>query len=46
MHCKVGRVYVNERDWPAFKLIPQENLMGAEPMKSMRLCAPGNIWEE
>ncbi|WP_423371748.1 hypothetical protein [Burkholderia sp. LMG 32019] len=43
MRCKTGEVYVNEADWPAFSLIPEENIRGAVPMKSMKLCAPGNI---
>ncbi len=43
MLCKANVVYVNEADWSAFALIPEENLHGAIPMKSMNLCAPGNI---
>ncbi|WP_446903420.1 hypothetical protein [Burkholderia sp. YIM B11467] len=43
MRCKTGEVYVDEADWPAFSLIPEENIRGAVPMKSMKLCAPGNI---
>jgi len=43
MRCKSGVVYVNERDWKAFSLIPRENLMGAIPMKSMDLCEPDNV---
>ncbi|GAB7522250.1 hypothetical protein [Paraburkholderia sp. 2C] len=42
MRCKGGVVYVDESDWKAFSLIPQENLKGAIGMKSMDLCAPGN----
>lgn len=42
MLCKGGEVYVDEKDWPAFALIPKENLTGAVPLKSMRLCAAGN----
>lgn len=38
MRCKGGVVYVNENDWPAFSLIQQENLPGAIPLDSMRLC--------
>ncbi|MFL9867852.1 hypothetical protein PQR67_27065 [Paraburkholderia fungorum] len=41
--CKAGVVYVNEADWSAFALIPKEDLRGSMPMKSMNLCAPGNI---
>jgi hypothetical protein len=43
MRCKGGVVYVNESDWKAFSLIPQENLKGAIDMKSMDLCAPDNV---
>ncbi|WP_233872425.1 hypothetical protein [Paraburkholderia adhaesiva] len=43
MFCKSGVVYVNEPDWKAFSLIPKENLKDSIPMKSMNLCAPGNI---
>jgi hypothetical protein len=43
MRCKSGVVYVNEPDWNAFSLIPQENLPGAIPMQSMNLCARGNV---
>jgi hypothetical protein len=43
MRCKGGVVYVNEPDWRAFSLIPQENLLGAIEMKSMNLCAPDNV---
>jgi hypothetical protein len=39
MICKVGTVRVNEADWAAFALIPEENAMGVSPLKSMRLCA-------
>lgn len=46
MHCKTGDVYVNEKDWPAFSLIPNENLPGAVPMKSMNLCAADNVPED
>jgi hypothetical protein len=46
MRCKGGVVYVNESDWRAFSLIPQENLPGAIAMKSMNLCAPDNVPEE
>ena len=42
MLCKGGVVYVNEADWRAFSLIPQENLYGAVAMRSMNLCAPDN----
>ncbi|WP_244827382.1 hypothetical protein [Caballeronia sp. TF1N1] len=42
MRCKGGVAYVNESDWKAFSLIPQENLPGARPIKSMNLCAPDN----
>lgn len=46
MRCKGGQeVDVDEKDWPAFALIPTENVRGAMPMKSMNLCAPGNIPE-
>jgi hypothetical protein len=45
MRCKAGVVYVNEPDWSAFSLIPQENLPGAVAMKSMKLCAPDNVPE-
>lgn len=38
MLCKTGVVNVNEADWPAFSLIPQENAAGISPLKSMRLC--------
>lgn len=37
--CKVGVVNVNEVDWPAFALVPQENVSGVAPLSSMRLCA-------
>jgi hypothetical protein len=43
MRCKGGVVYVNEPDWKAFSLIPQENLPGAIAMKSMNLCEPDNV---
>jgi hypothetical protein len=43
MRCKGGVAYVNESDWKAFSLIPQENLKGAIDMKSTDLCAPDNI---
>jgi hypothetical protein len=46
MRCKEGIVYVNEQDWRAFSLIPQENLPGAVAMTSMNLCAPGNVPDE
>jgi hypothetical protein len=46
MRCKGGVVYVNESDWRAFSLIPQENLPGAIAMKSMNLCAPDNVPDE
>jgi hypothetical protein len=39
MLCKAGTVRVNEADWAAFALIPEENAMGVSPLKSMRLCA-------
>jgi hypothetical protein len=39
MICKAGAVRVNEADWAAFALIPEENAMGVSPLKSMRLCA-------
>lgn len=39
MICKAGPVRVNEADWAAFSLIPEENAMGVSPLKSMRLCA-------
>lgn len=45
MLCKKGVVYVNEADWEAFSLIPEENLKFAPAMKSMNLCAPSNIAE-
>ena len=38
MKCKSGEVYVKEQDWDKFKLIPEENLSGVEPIKSMNLC--------
>jgi hypothetical protein len=43
MRCKAGVVYVNAVDWPAFSLIPKENVSGAVPMKSMNLCEVGNV---
>lgn len=43
MRCKAGVVYVNAADWPAFSLVPRENIQGAVPMKSMNLCEPGNV---
>ncbi|WP_321889938.1 hypothetical protein [Paraburkholderia bannensis] len=46
MRCKDGIRYVNEPDWNAFALIPHENFPGAVPMKSMRLCEPGNVPED
>jgi hypothetical protein len=45
MLCKTGVVYVNEADWNAFSLIPQERLDVAPAMKSMNLCAANNIVE-
>jgi hypothetical protein len=36
--CNAGVMYVNEADWPDFKLIPQENSPGVAPLKSMQLC--------
>ncbi|HKT99917.1 MAG TPA: hypothetical protein VJS30_25840 [Paraburkholderia sp.] len=46
MRCKSGVVYVNEPDWKNFSLIPRENLPRAVAMKSMNLCAAGNIPEQ
>lgn len=43
MLCKGGVVYIDEADWKDFSLIPRENLEGAVAMKSMDLCAPGNV---
>nr|WKF56479.1 hypothetical protein HUO10_000936 [Paraburkholderia busanensis] len=43
MRCQTGTVFVDESDWQAFSLIPRENLRGAVAMKSMNLCAPGNV---
>ncbi|MCL6486986.1 MAG: hypothetical protein I4O49_22915 [Janthinobacterium lividum] len=45
MLCKSGEVFVNETDWKYFSLIPKENVFGAIPLKSMKLCAPDN-WVE
>jgi hypothetical protein len=45
MRCKGGVVYVNEPDWNAFSLIPQENVQGAVAMKSMNLCSTDNVPE-
>lgn len=45
MRCKSGVVYVNEPDWNAFSLIPRENLAGANPIRSMSLCAADNETE-
>ena len=42
MLCKIGVVFVRESDWKNFSLIPQENVFGAIPLKSMNLCAPDN----
>lgn len=42
MRCKSGVVFVNEPDWNAFSLIPRENLAGANPIRSMSLCAANN----
>lgn len=43
MRCKQGVLYVREKDWPAFALIREEDLIGSSPMKSMNLCAPNNV---
>ncbi|MFL9897301.1 hypothetical protein PQR71_03915 [Paraburkholderia fungorum] len=43
MRCKAGVVYVNAADWSAFSLIPKENIPGAVPMKSMKLCEPDAV---
>ncbi len=37
--CKAGVMNVNETDWPAFALIPEENASGVPPLKSMQLCS-------
>lgn len=37
--CKAGVMNVNETDWPAFALIPEENMSGVPPLKSMQLCS-------
>lgn len=42
MLCKNGEVFINEPDWKYFSLIPKENVFGAIPLKSMKLCAPDN----
>ena len=39
MFCKAGVMNVNEADWPAFALIPEENAPGVPPLKSMQLCS-------
>lgn len=39
MFCKAGVMNVNETDWPAFTLIPEENASGVPPLKSMQLCS-------
>lgn len=41
MQCKAGVVSVAEEYWPAFSLIPAENLPGIQPLRSMALCDAG-----
>jgi len=38
MLCKTGVIHINEREWPIFALIPEENSPGVPPLESMRLC--------
>jgi len=39
MFCRAGAIHVNEADWPAFALIPEENAPAVPPLKSMQLCS-------
>lgn len=42
IRCKTGIVYVAERDWSAFSLVPSENAPKISALRSMHLCSEQN----